>query len=262
MSLVRRSPSEFALLLVGLSAVALVVYRAAAFPVTHDEAFTYNAFLAGPWSDVLRGHSNNHALFTWLAKASVTTFGPSAFAVRLPTVLAAAAYVAAAASIAARRFAGVAGPVVMALLTFNPLVLDYLTAARGYGLALALLLWAERALLVGQADARGCRGLGVCAGLSVTANLAFAVPAAVVLSTAAVAWRRVPRAWLHLSAPAALAASAVLWPYAGQLTAGQFYLGHPTATDSVADLYGASVHHDRTAAVTLADVGEPHPRSG
>lgn len=258
----RHHVPDLALLFVGLSAVALVVYHAATWPVTHDEALTYNLFLAGPWPDVFRGHSNNHALFTWLAKASVTALGPSAFTLRLPTVLAAAGYVAAAASIARRRFAGVGGPVVLALLCFNPLVLDYLVAARGYGLALALLMGAERMLLVGRTDARGCRVIGVCAGLSVAANLAFAVPAGVVLAIATVVRRRTRLAWLHLSAPAALAAGAVLWPYLAQATPGQFYLGRPSARDAVADLYGASVRHDRTAAASLADVGNPHPRSG
>lgn len=257
----RQRVATYLTLAVCVGAMAVVVTRAATLAVTHDEAFTYNTFLAGPWTDVLKGHSNNHPLFTWLAAATTAAFGPGPLALRLPSVLAAAAYLAAAARLA-RRVAGEWGWVVLALLSFNPLVLDYLVAARGYGLALAGLMGAVW-FAVSAADGDGrrrCRRSGVCGGLAVAANLTFAVPVAVLLVAAAVRLRgRVRRPWLHLLAPAALAGGAVLWPYLIQISRGQFYLGYPHPTDTVVDLYAASFHHDATAPTNRAEVDARRP---
>jgi len=67
----------------------------------------------------------------------------------------------------------------VALLSLNPLLLDYLSAARGYGMAVALWMTALL-LLIESAEnysAPGVYGAGVCLALAVAANLTLLVPA-------------------------------------------------------------------------------------
>jgi hypothetical protein len=73
------------------------------------------------------------------------------------------------------------------VLTLNPLVLDFLVAARGYGLALALFLTALCDLLVCLSEGNGTATVpsrkvvlyraGVGLALSAAANLTFLIPA-------------------------------------------------------------------------------------
>jgi 4-amino-4-deoxy-L-arabinose transferase-like glycosyltransferase len=71
-------------------------YRAWRQSIVHDEAFTYHLYLAGPPSTIFQYYTSNlHFLFVILAKLSVTLFGVSTFAMRLPTVVAGALYFAA-----------------------------------------------------------------------------------------------------------------------------------------------------------------------
>jgi len=68
--------------------------RAAARAITHDEALTYAVFITKPWRRAT-GYSPvqlNHALLVALSKLSVTLFPVSAFTLRLPSVVAAAAF--------------------------------------------------------------------------------------------------------------------------------------------------------------------------
>jgi hypothetical protein len=74
----------------------------------------------------------------------------------------------------------------VALLSLNPLLLDHLSAARGYGMALAFWMWALELMLeylesgqplVSQKLNLNINMAAVCLGLSVASNLAFIVPA-------------------------------------------------------------------------------------
>ena len=182
-----------------LAAVACVnVYRAATQSITADEAFTYNHFAGGD-EPVRVYDANNHVLFTWLARASVRTFGLSEFSLRLPAVVAGWFYLAAVYAIARRWLTRpwLFLPAV-ASLALNPFVLDFLSAARGYGLALALLAWAihllARDLEETTAAVRRWRLAAVCLALAVAANLNFAVPGAALAATffLLTIWRRPP----------------------------------------------------------------------
>ncbi len=109
---------------------------------------------------------------------------------RLPALATAALYLAAVYRICVREFqSAFASLCGAALLTLNPLLLDFMVAARGYGLGLALLMWAFAVLLDyvrqpgAQTRARLWTG-GAALGLSVAANLIFAVPAAVLVCVA------------------------------------------------------------------------------
>ena len=72
---------------------------------------------------------------------------------------------------------------VVCLLSCNPLVVDGLSEARGYGMGLAVWTWALYLILeaVQQFSTRKLNLAAVCLGLSVAASLAFAAPACALL---------------------------------------------------------------------------------
>src|SRR5262249_19682848 len=91
----------------------------------------------------------------------------------------------------ARRFgSGTMFLVVAALLTLNPLVMDAMSEARGYGMALAAWMWALELILesLEEFSARKFNRAGVLLGLSGVACLSFAAPA-VALIVLAMRWR-------------------------------------------------------------------------
>jgi len=125
------------------------LYRAATQPIVHDEALTYNLFLAGPWSRIFDFYdANHHVLYTILCKISISLLGVSEFTMRLPSLLGGALYLAMALLIS-RYLAGDGWLMLLsaAFLTLNPFLLDFLSAARGYGLALGLWLLGLHQLL-------------------------------------------------------------------------------------------------------------------
>jgi hypothetical protein len=195
-------------------AMAWAVARAAVQSITIDEAGTYNMFVARHL--YLSYAANNHILSSTLMYGFTRLLGPSQFTARLPALLGAALYIA-----AVYRLCRLLGASVLVQLTifvclvFDPFIFDHLVAARGYGLALAFLLWAmvyfaenhtqERFLVV------TCGVSSVCAGLSVDANFSFAI---VNLATMSViflrARRQQPHDWVNLLAACTLPAAAVI----------------------------------------------------
>ena len=125
------------------------VWRAATQPVTHDEAMTWRDYVAGPWSDFFgRYEANHHVLHTLLCRISVGLFGSSELALRVGGLAAGLLYLVAVRALCRRLFAAPALALTMqALLSLNPFVLDYLSLARGYGLALGLQVAALLPLL-------------------------------------------------------------------------------------------------------------------
>jgi hypothetical protein len=180
------------ILKVYLSALwAVCAYRAITQSIVHDEALTYQLYLAGPPARIFDSFdANHHFLNTLLMKLSVSLLGVSEWSMRLPALAAAALYFAAVYRICLREFqSALASLCGAALLTLNPLLLDFMVAARGYGLGLALLMWAFAVLLdyLRQTGAQTRVHLwtgGAALGLSVAANLIFAVPAAVLVCVA------------------------------------------------------------------------------
>ncbi len=139
-----RSPFRIAALVLLGALLATNFYRAATQSLVHDEALSWQWYLSGPASAIFQSYTaNNHFLATVLFRVSTTLFGPSEFAMRLPTVLAGAWFF----WTVFRLCALVLGDgwlflLGCAALTLNPLLLDFLVAARGYGLAMAGLFWA------------------------------------------------------------------------------------------------------------------------
>src|SRR5579863_4126169 len=183
--------SPAVLICTAIFALAWSVARAAIQSITIDEANTYLMWVAPGGSYVWTPHSNNHVLNSLLIRFFTSVFGLSPITVRLPALIGAAVYVAAAfylcrliTSNQALRWA------LFVCLTYNPFVLDFLVAARGYSLAMAFLMWtvavpagvlkaksepAERSLLW------ACGASSVCAALSFTANFSFAFADAAIL---------------------------------------------------------------------------------
>jgi hypothetical protein len=156
--------------------MAWSVARACLQAVTIDEADTYVALVAP--GNLWAASANNHVLNTLLMRVSTAIFGASAFTLRLPALFGAALYLAAVYClvrlISPRR---VLQGALFVCLTCNPLVMDYLVAARGYSMAMAFLLWMvvlaaryREAKLV-----RTCVLISLSAGLCVSANFSFAI---------------------------------------------------------------------------------------
>lgn len=261
------------------------IYRAATQSIVHDEALTYQLYLAGPASRMFQlFDANHHFLNTLLMRVSTTLFGFSALTMRLPALLGAAIFFA-----ALYRFCRwMLGDswrmtIAVAAVALNPFVLDFMVAARGYGLALAFWMTALALLaplLSGDVRSpRDTRLAGTCAALSVTANLIFLPPVAML--AAIVVWRSIrnPRAaapapskkrakseparprplWFDFLLPAAVIAVVFLLSAPLENARGsQFYTGAASIPDSLRSLAEASVAHggpDAYVALATKSIG-------
>jgi hypothetical protein len=193
----RRDWQQSALLAAGLFAILLAIVRACLQAITVDEASTYFWWAGGseyyPWSP----SSNNHVLNSLLMWVSTHVFGTSVLTVRLPALLGATLYILICYFLCRSitdRFS-LQFPVFICLV-YNPFILDFMVAARGYGLANAFLLaaiaipiWRHRT--GGPSLRKSCALASLALGLSFAANFSFAfVDAAVFLGIATWALRK------------------------------------------------------------------------
>jgi dolichyl-phosphate-mannose-protein mannosyltransferase len=162
--------------------VLINVYRAATQSITHDEGVTYENFVAAPWSVVFNSYdANHHVLHTIVAKVFVDLLGVSPLTLRLASVLSGLLYLYLVFRICERLFGG--GWYLLLstlLLSLNTYLLDFQSAARGYGMAVAFLflaLWEMLEWLREPQPGRLVRA-GVALGLTLGANLVLAPPAA------------------------------------------------------------------------------------
>ncbi len=182
------------ILLAGLFAVC--VYRAATQSFVHDEALTFRLYIAGPAEAIFESYDpNHHFLNTLLMRLSASIFGDSELALRLPALAGAALYFVSIYRLSLAAFGETAlFPLAVALMSLNPFTLDFMVAARGYGIALALMIFALTMLYESLALASTPRKklvlAGAALGLSVTANLVFLLP---VLGVAGIAVYLLPR---------------------------------------------------------------------
>jgi hypothetical protein len=164
------------------AAFALVwsVLRAAQQAITLDEADTYLWFGSREAKFIWYPFPNNHVLNSLLIWLSTHVFGVSALTVRLPALLGAALYISVAYFLCRAitdRFALQFATLIC--LVYNPFVLDFFAAARGYSLAnaflmaaLAIPVWHTRA---GRKSVPVSSALASAAiGLSFASNLSFA----------------------------------------------------------------------------------------
>jgi len=164
---------------ISLCLVCYTAARACLLSFVHDEGVTYLMFvMMGPKALFDCYSANNHFLNTFLMYAASKVFGAGEFALRLPNVMAHIAYIAASYFLV-RRYLKNAFLAVCAflVLNMNPLVLDFFSLARGYGLAMAFMMWSLcfflRALGKEWPDQRSLLSSFWCAGLAVFANIAF-----------------------------------------------------------------------------------------
>jgi uncharacterized membrane protein len=170
-------------LLAGLWLVC--VYRAITQSLVHDEALTWQLYIDAPVANIFQVFdANHHFLNTVLMRFCASVFGMSEWALRLPALAGAALYFVAVYRLSRSAFGeGLTFLLAVAALALNPFTLDFMVAARGYGMALALLMWALAALIrmLSFSEPLPRKELviaGTALALSVTANLVFVFPAA------------------------------------------------------------------------------------
>lgn len=183
-----------------------VVARACVQAITIDEADTYLMWVApdghSPWSAA----SNNHVLNSLLMRVSTSVFGPCNFTLRAPAILGALIYIACAywlCRMITRRLV-VRLPLFICIV-YNPFVMDYLVAARGYSLAAAFLVsgvtiaaYRNRMKVTPHAAAQTCGWCSACLSLSFAANFAFAFAALSVMALIGIwTWLLIPPRMRH-----------------------------------------------------------------
>jgi len=211
--------------LIASAAFGISVYRAATQSITHDEARVFQLYMLGSVRHAFTYTGiQNHVLQAFLSRLALSVLPMTAFTIRIPTLVATAIYCAAVIAICGRLFADRwMRWAAVALLTFHPYTLDFLSAARGYGLMLAFLMVATAALLPDVSPLRERRAhllAGVSLGLAIAATTAcmFAV-AGIVFAYAAVLaaqgeWRHAVKRTTTLAATACVVAAI---PLANQL---------------------------------------------
>ncbi len=214
----RTALKVWALRIAAVFALIWSIFRAARQSITVDEADTYFWFAGGrPAGFLWEGFPNNHVLNTLGIWLTTHCFGVSALTLRIPALLGAALYISVAYFLSRAltdRFALQLGTFLC--LVYNPFLLDFFAAARGYSLANAFLL---AALAVPLWQARGARRsvaasaalASAAIGLSFCANLSFAfVDIAALLAVAIWAIRqRGPSSVPRIAACCALPALAI-----------------------------------------------------
>jgi hypothetical protein len=233
-----------------LARLLFCAYRAAEQSITIDEAYTYERFLAGGWGAIYGKYdANNHVLYSILAKLSMQTLGLSEFALRLPSLIAGFFLVLgifellriAVRSPAVRWVAFVA-------LSLHPLLLDFSIAARGYGIALAFLVWS-----IYFAMRRGYLASGSLLGLAISANLTMVFPAAGVLGAVLlldpVPWKERVRNVAVMVAPAQTIFWAICFGAVRSAEARDFYAGLKSPEESIAGLIETSFVATRRGAL-------------
>lgn len=161
-----------------------IVHRALVQSITLDEANTFLHWVSPDTPTHWDAHSNNHVLNSLLMRLSVWLFGLSHLTVRMPALFGGALYI-----FAIYGFCTLlgGGPVLTWALfvcfVYNPFLMDYLVAARGYGLALgffgmALYLFAGALVRAAEPGEREilnrARAVSACVALSFCANFSFA----------------------------------------------------------------------------------------
>lgn len=239
------------LILIALSATNL--YRAKTQSITCDEAYSYELWISQPLSRMYVAYdASNHVLQTLLSKISVAAFGVSEFTLRLPTLLAGFLYFIAVYRLSSLVFGkGVLFLISVSVLSLNPLLLDLLSAARGYGLALALCAWALFYMVKGppQSPYQMLR-LALLLALSVSSNVTFlfidAGLAALFVGTLLTDSRAAFRSLTYFIIPGIVLTLIIIGGAMRNTHSGDFYFGLPSLARSSKSLVYISLVHRLT----------------
>ena len=181
--------------LIGLAIVcgvfAVNVYRATHQSITPDEAFTWDWYIVNPFNWILIVYStNNHVLHTLLCRLSVEVLGLSELSLRLPSLAGGLLYLVIVYKLCLLLFKNAwTFCLAMLALTLNPFLTDYLSVARGYGMALGLFTAALYIVIrsfldeTKAQDFNGVTEAAILLGLSVSANIVFVFPAVALAGT-------------------------------------------------------------------------------
>jgi len=266
-------------------AAGLSVYRAKTQTIAHDEALTYEWFLDQGIENVLRYNTTNHILQTLLAKPTVKLLGVSEFTFRLPTLAGAGIYLVSVYLLCRRLFGnGLVLLLSLAMLAWNPLVRDFMVAARGFGLGLAFLMLAMYFIAeltesgefrTGEKEwRRGCAMASVALALSVAANLTNVFPAFCLTLVFGLVGLGFPAAMPRLGdhrvkdfakyfiAPGLAVGLFLLWPYLIQMRRGQFQIALTSATAALRDIFMASFLDKWTEDIYSPSLGAMAPLAG
>jgi hypothetical protein len=255
------SSRAIAWVLVGI-VLTVDVYRAATQSITHDEALTYLLFMRGSLLHVFAYTGNqNHVLQAFLSKLVISILPTNPFTLRIPVLAAATLYCVAVAKISNRLFDnGWVSLASIALLTLNPYVLDFLSAARGYGLMLGFVLLATYLLLPGMNLDRTRTIAGVLLGLAVAATTVSIFPVIGILVACAVYPMLSTKSTTGLKDAMILGVLAVLVavpPLANQMVharRGDYYIGAESIPLWFASLIYASARHLEPSIRTLSEL--------
>jgi hypothetical protein len=273
--------------LVTLSCLVFVfsftAYRATVQAIAHDEAWTYLDFLDGGAGRMLSFETNNHVLFTLMAKPFVKILGITELSLRAPSLLGCGIYLVATFLLCNKLFGDTPLlPMTVAVLTLNPTIMDFLAAARGYGLGLAFLASAmylfvcvtanQSRRIASSEQLRQCTVASAFLALSVAANLSNLVPAiglavgflAVVFEfrnqAVALSGRRLREFTQCLVLPGAAIGLSILWPYLIQARPKQFFFGHVSIRDASRDFFDSTFLY-RWTPNSRASLGADRPAS-
>ena len=225
-----------------LARTAVCAYRAATQSIVHDEAFSFNLFLNHSWHDVyFHYNAANHVLFSLLAKLSMTLFGVSTWAIRLPSVIASFFLMLAVWRLLESSESRAVRWVAFAAIGLHPLIFDFSVAGRGYGLALAFFAWT---LYVVQTPGATDLLAGVLLGLACAANFTVGFPAVGLLAAIFLlgcGWDRLWRT-LRVALPAAVVFGAVCGGAVLSAGLSDFFTGLPTLAGSLLNLVITSIY--------------------
>jgi hypothetical protein len=256
------SPSSLLGIAIAACVFAVNIYRAAHQSITADEAFTFDWYIVTPLDWFFTIYSaNNHVLQTLLSRISVQTLGLSELTFRLPSLLGGLLYLVFVYKVCRHVFKNqwtfLLG---MAALTLNPFIMDYLSAARGYGMALGLFMAALYLVIRflddpwESADADHVSGAAILLGLSISANLVFLFPAialSITLTLLRLAdakqtgdWNQrlawiIDRVWLGMAVPAVLLLAIPL----AHASRNAFYFGKDSLRETARSVVERSLFH-------------------
>lgn len=253
-------------LLIGSSAALLLysILRALRVPMTFDEVWSLNSYATASWGDILAGRpatANNHIGNSLLMKLCVQAFGDSPLSLRLPNLVAHGIFLIYTIQLARRFRQGIWVLLAFLLLNFHPFLLDFFSLARGYGLAMAMVMGALYHLFAFRENAfsRHIVWNVIYASLAVGFNFSFlhffladASAIALLILSHARAWDGQLRVALWTAAkrltPLVIASVGLYifmrGPVKGLLAANELYYGGHTGfwTDTVASLAHAVLY--------------------
>jgi hypothetical protein len=137
----RYRPGQIALVALGLVFFGYVVARAARVAISFDEVQSFYYYIKRGFLGLFKfDAANNHFLNTLLTWLVTRVAGTGEFALRIPNVLAYAAYLVYGGRILIRYARPLVAVCGFILLNANPYLLDFFSISRGYGLALGFAI--------------------------------------------------------------------------------------------------------------------------